>query len=99
MTDEELRRLRHEDILKKFKEAQVTAVDRLTERTPESTKLSIYAYYKQATSGRAGSEQPSWTNRWETKKYNEWHRLGAMSEDDAMLNYIKLVNSLPDLRY
>ena len=60
----------------------------------DSNKLLLYAYYKQATTGNINIEKPSILNFKDTAKWNAWNKQKNTNKNDAMLNYINLVNTL-----
>ncbi len=57
--------------------------------------LRLYALYKQATEGNVQGEKPG--NPFDivgNAKYAAWENLQGLSKEDAMRQYIDLVNSL-----
>lgn len=59
------------------------------------TKLLIYAYYKQATSGSA--HQFASTNNMDlirAFKFNAWQQISHLTKEEAKEEYIKLINSI-----
>lgn len=66
----------------------------LPERPDNLTLLKIYALYKQAGSGDATGEQPAMTDFVARAKWDAWHQLTGISKDDAMQQYVDLVNNL-----
>ena len=72
--------------------------DKLSSSNPfsDETKLSLYGLYKQATAGRLipddnGQPKPPLWNIVALRKYNAWMQCGDMSEDEAMLKYMKVI--------
>ena len=60
----------------------------------DANKLLLYAYYKQATIGNINIEKPSFLNFKDTAKWNAWNEQKNTTKNNAMLNYINLVNTL-----
>ena len=60
----------------------------------DTNKLLLYAYYKQATIGNINIEKPSFLNFKDTAKWNAWNEQKNINKNNAMLNYINLVNTL-----
>lgn len=58
-------------------------------------KKKIYAYFKQATDGPIGDRpRPGIFDQVGRAKYDAWAALGDMTKEEAMKEYIDLVNSL-----
>lgn len=55
----------------------------------DELKLKLYAFYKQATHGSNDTPKPRFYQIVEVYKWDAWLRLGDMTKDDAMLNYIR----------
>lgn len=66
----------------------------LPERPDNLTLLKMYALYKQAGSGDVTGEQPAMTDFVARAKWDAWHELQGISKEDAMQQYIDLVNDL-----
>lgn len=67
----------------------------LPERPNNETLLQIYSLYKQATDGDVNTDPPSNPFDFVAKaKYQAWEALKGKSKDDAMKEYIALVNKL-----
>ena len=66
----------------------------LPERPDNLTLLKIYALYKQAGSGDATGEQPAMSDFVARAKWDAWRQLAGLSKDDAMQQYVNLVNDL-----
>ena len=80
------------DIL--FEEAFQKASE-MTEALPQDVMLRIYAYYKQATSGRANvAVHHQSANLRDAFKMNAWMQVRHISPDDAKKLYIDTINSL-----
>ncbi len=78
-----------------FTQAQIDSKN-LSERPDNMTLLKIYALYKQASSGDVGGERPGFTDMIGRAKFDAWDQLKGTSADDAMQQYIDLIDSLKD---
>jgi acyl-CoA-binding protein len=79
----------------RFEEA-VAASKNLPERPDNFTLLKLYALYKQASSGDATGERPGMTDFVARAKWDAWDALKSTSSEDAMQQYIDLVEGLKD---
>lgn len=77
----------------KFEDAK-NRLNSLKEDPGNETKLKIYALFKQATQGKCNAPKPSMMDLVGKAKWSAWNSLGDMSQDDAQLAYIALVDSL-----
>lgn len=59
-----------------------------------SELLQFYAYYKQATQGKCNTARPSWFNMTAKQKWDAWHALGNLSQEEAMRKYTGLLTQL-----
>jgi acyl-CoA-binding protein len=75
-------------------EAATTKVKTLTERPSNDILLKLYALYKQATEGDAGTEKPAMFDFVATAKYNAWNSIKGTAKEEAAQKYISLVDSL-----
>lgn len=66
----------------------------LAERPDNMTLLKLYALYKQASNGDAAGERPGMTDFVARAKWDAWDALKGIGKDDAMQQYIDLVESL-----
>jgi diazepam-binding inhibitor (GABA receptor modulating acyl-CoA-binding protein) len=66
----------------------------LPERPDNMTMLKLYALYKQASSGDAGGERPGLGDMIGRAKRDAWSALAGKSKDEAMQEYVDLVESL-----
>jgi len=66
----------------------------LPEKPDNMTLLKIYALYKQASRGDADGERPGFTDMVGRAKWDAWNGLKGKSTDDAMQEYIDLIESL-----
>ena len=56
--------------------------------------LQLYSLYKQATEGDINADPPAMFDFVAKAKYDAWTKLKGVSTDDAMQQYIALVDSL-----
>jgi len=81
--------------LKEQFEKAVTESRALPERPNNETLLQIYSLYKQATEGDVNTDPPSNPFDFVAKaKFQAWESLKGKSKEDAMKEYISLVNKL-----
>ncbi|OGA97837.1 MAG: acyl-CoA-binding protein [Burkholderiales bacterium RIFCSPHIGHO2_12_FULL_69_20] len=80
--------------LKSRFETAVTESKSLPEKPDNMTLLKIYALYKQATAGDVEGKRPGFTDMVGRAKYDAWNGLKGTSADDAMQDYIDLIESL-----
>ena len=81
------------DLKAKFEAATVAA--KKTKKKPDNSMLlKLYSHYKQATEGDVTGERPGGFDFVGAAKYDAWVKLKGSSKDDAMQNYIKLVERL-----
>jgi len=78
-----------------FQQAQADSKT-LSERPDNMTLLKIYALYKQASSGDASGERPGFTDMVGRAKWDAWAALKGTSPDEAMQQYIDLIDDLKD---
>lgn len=81
------------DLKKKF-EAAAANSKKLSERPDNNTMLKLYALYKQASVGDNTEKKPGFTDMVGRAKWDAWNGLKGTSAQDAMQQYIDLVNSL-----
>jgi acyl-CoA-binding protein len=75
-------------------EAAVADSKNLSERPDNATLLKLYALYKQATAGDAAEPRPGFSDMVGRAKWDAWNGLKGKSGDEAMQQYIELVESL-----
>jgi acyl-CoA-binding protein len=80
--------------LKAAFEAAVANSKNLSERPDNSTLLKIYALYKQATAGDNTEKKPGFADMVGRAKWEAWNGFSGTSSDDAMQQYIDLIESL-----
>jgi acyl-CoA-binding protein len=66
----------------------------LPEKPDNMTLLKIYALYKQASRGDADGERPGFADMVGRAKWDAWNGLKGKSADEAMQEYIDLIESL-----
>ncbi len=75
-------------------EAASAAAQNLSKRPDNDTMLKLYSLYKQATAGDVQGKRPGFTNPVGRAKYDAWKKDKGMSHDDAMQQYVDLVEGL-----
>ena len=76
-----------------FDQAQLDSKT-LSERPDNMTLLKIYALFKQASSGDATGDRPGMTDFVGRAKYDAWAALKGKAKNDAMQDYVDLIESL-----
>ena len=66
----------------------------LSERPSNADLLKLYSLYKQATEGDVQGERPGMMDFKGRAKYDAWAAIEGMSAEDAMQEYVDLVESL-----
>jgi diazepam-binding inhibitor (GABA receptor modulating acyl-CoA-binding protein) len=80
--------------LKEKFEAAVADSKNLPERPDNMTLLKIYALYKQGSAGDVDGKRPGFTDMVGRAKWDAWNELKGTSTDEAMQQYIDLIESL-----
>jgi diazepam-binding inhibitor (GABA receptor modulator, acyl-CoA-binding protein) len=80
--------------LKTLFEKAVVESKKLPEKPDNMTLLKIYALYKQATEGDCEGKRPGFTDMVGRAKYDAWKGLEGKSADEAMQEYVDLIESL-----
>lgn len=80
--------------LKAAFEQAVAASKSLPEKPDNMTLLKIYALYKQATAGDVDGKRPGFTDMVGRAKWDAWNEAKGKSSDEAMQEYIDLIESL-----
>jgi diazepam-binding inhibitor (GABA receptor modulator, acyl-CoA-binding protein) len=80
--------------LKKKFEAAVANSKKLSERPDNATLLKLYALYKQGTEGDNETKKPGMMDMVGRAKWQAWEEIKGMSTDDAMQEYVDLIESL-----
>ncbi len=76
-----------------FAQAQADSKN-LSERPDNMTLLKIYALFKQGSSGDVEGKRPGFTDMVGRAKFDAWEALKGTSQDDAMQQYIDLIEEL-----
>jgi acyl-CoA-binding protein len=76
-----------------FEQAQADSKN-LTERPDNMTLLKIYALFKQASSGDAEGKRPGFADMVGRAKWDAWDAIKGTSKEDAMQQYIDLIEEL-----
>jgi len=66
----------------------------LLERPNNEELLNLYALYKQATDGDNNTPEPEMFDLKAKFKWKQWQDKGGMNKDEAMRQYVALVDSL-----
>jgi acyl-CoA-binding protein len=80
--------------LKTSFEAAVADSRSLTDRPDNATLLKIYGLYKQATVGDNAEQKPGFGDLVGRAKWDAWNALKGTSTEDAMQQYVDLIESL-----
>ena len=75
-------------------EAAAASSKNLSERPDNATLLKIYALYKQASVGDNTEKKPGFTDMVGRAKWDAWNTLKGTSANDAMQQYVDLIESL-----
>ena len=82
------------DLEERFQQAQVE-VKQLPSKPGNDDLLSLYALYKQATTGEAsGAKKPGRFDLVGKAKYEAWSKLAGTPADDAKRRYVETVQRL-----
>ena len=77
----------------KFEKA-VAESKSLPEKPDNMTLLKIYALYKQASEGDVEGKRPGMTDFVGRAKYDAWAAVKGKAKNDAMQDYVDLIESL-----
>jgi diazepam-binding inhibitor (GABA receptor modulator, acyl-CoA-binding protein) len=75
-------------------DAAVANSKNLSERPDNATLLKIYGLYKQATTGDNADKKPGFGDMVGRAKWDAWNSVKGTSKDDAMQQYVDLIESL-----
>ena len=75
-------------------EAAVASSKDLPERPDNMTLLKLYALYKQGSAGDADGKRPGFTDMVGRAKWDAWDALKGTSNDEAMQQYVDLIEEL-----
>lgn len=76
-----------------FEEAVANSKN-LTERPDNATLLKLYALYKQGSIGDNTEKKPGFGDMVGRAKWDAWNNMKGTSTEDAMQQYIDLIESL-----
>ena len=82
--------------LKAAFESAVANSKKLSDRPDNATLLKIYALYKQASSGDVDGKRPGFTDMVGRAKWDAWDAVKGKSTDEAMQEYVDLIESLKE---
>ena len=77
-------------------DAAVANSKKLAQRPDNTTLLKIYGLYKQATTGDVTEKKPGFGDMVGRAKWDAWNGLKGKSNDEAMQEYVDLVESLKE---
>jgi acyl-CoA-binding protein len=81
------------DIKAAFEKA-VADSKKLAEKPDNMTLLKIYSLYKQASAGDVEGKRPGFTDMVGRAKFDAWAALKGKTTDEAMQEYIDLIEGL-----
>jgi acyl-CoA-binding protein len=81
------------DLKAQFEQA-VAESKQLPEKPDNMTLLKIYALYKQATAGDVEGKRPGFSDMVGRAKFDAWDALKGKGSEEAMQEYIDLIESL-----
>ena len=81
------------ELSEKFEDAQ-KRVKELKQTPSTDDLLALYALYKQATSGDVSGSRPGMIDFKGRAKYDAWAKKKGVSRDQAMTDYVALVDRL-----
>ena len=81
------------DLAQRFEQA-VAESKNLPERPDNMTLLKLYALYKQGSAGDVEGKRPGFTDLVGRAKYDAWAKLKGAAKEEAMQQYVDLVESL-----
>jgi acyl-CoA-binding protein len=77
-----------------FKKAADRSKSDIKEKPSNEELLKLYALYKQGEEGDVSGDRPGGFDFKAIAKYNAWEELKGKSSEEAMKEYIDLVNKL-----
>ena len=77
-------------------EAAVAGSKDLPERPDNMTLLKLYALYKQGSAGDVDGKRPGFTDMVGRAKWDAWDAVKGKSGDEAMQEYVDLIESLKE---
>lgn len=82
-----------ENLTEQFNQA-VSRSKELTQRPTNEELLQLYALFKQATEGDVAGERPGGFDFKAIAKYSAWEEKKGVTKEQAMADYISLVDRL-----
>lgn len=76
--------------------AAISELKSLPEKPDNASLLKAYALYKQATNGDVQGERPGFSDLVGRAKWDAWQSIKGTAPDDAMAQYVDLVQDLKD---
>ncbi len=83
------------DLKAQFEKAAADSKN-LPEKPDNMTLLKLYALYKQGSSGDVDGKRPGFTDMVGRAKWDAWNEVKGKSSDEAMQEYIDLIESLKE---
>ena len=83
------------DLKSQFEKA-VADSKNLPEKPDNMTLLKLYALYKQGSTGDVDGKRPGFTDMVGRAKWDAWNEVKGKSSDEAMQEYIDLIESLKE---
>mgnify|MGYP001298893621 FL=1 len=83
------------DLAQRFEQA-VAESKNLPERPDNMTLLKLYALYKQGSAGDVEGKRPGFTDMVGRAKFEAWAALKGTASNEAMQQYIDLIEDLKD---
>jgi diazepam-binding inhibitor (GABA receptor modulator, acyl-CoA-binding protein) len=80
---------------KEFEQA-VADSKNLPEKPDNATLLKLYALYKQGVSGDVDGKRPGFTDMVGRAKWDAWNEIKGTDRNDAMKQYIALIEDLKE---
>ena len=81
------------DLSNRF-QAAVANSRNISQRPDNATLLTIYALYKQATEGDVTGDKPGFGDLVGRAKWDAWNKLKDLTQEEAMQQYVDLIDSL-----
>jgi diazepam-binding inhibitor (GABA receptor modulator, acyl-CoA-binding protein) len=75
-------------------EAAMADSKNLSDRPDNATLLKIYSLYKQGSTGDNTDKKPGFSDMVGRAKWDAWNNLKGTTQDDAMQQYVDLIESL-----
>jgi acyl-CoA-binding protein len=81
------------DLKAQFEEAVANSKS-LSQKPDNNTLLKIYSLYKQSTAGDVQGSRPGFTDFVGRAKFDAWSKLKGTPQDEAMQQYVDVINRL-----